>query len=148
MVVDGESSEEAAVISGVPQGTVLGPLLFILYIDDISEGISSTIRLFADDALVYRKITSRTDTATLQKDLDKLVQWSSTWQMRFNPARCSLLRVTRKRNPVKTFYEMMSTVLKTAEHHPYLGVELQSGLEWKQHIKQVTGKANRNLFFL
>ena len=72
VVVDGESSEETAVISGVPQGTVLGPLLFILYINDIGNGTSSTIRLFADDALIYRKITSRAYTATFQIDLNML----------------------------------------------------------------------------
>ena len=148
VVVDGERSKEAEVISGVPQGTVLGPLLFILYINDIGEGTSSTIRLFADDALIYRKISSTQDAATLQKDLDTLVEWSKQWQMRFNPAKCSLLRVTRKRSPVKTSYTMMGTGLETMDHHPYLGVELASGLEWKHHIKQITGKAQRTLNFL
>ena len=67
VVVDGERSKEAEVISGVPQGTVLGPLLFILYINDIGEGTSSTIRLFADDALIYRKISSTPDAANPSK---------------------------------------------------------------------------------
>ena len=148
VVVDGERSKEADVISGVPQGTVLGPLLFILYINDIGDGASSTIRLFSDDALIYRRNSSTSDSATLQKDLDTLVEWSKKWQMRFNPAECSRLRVTRKRSPIKTAYTMMGTELETMDHHPYLGVELASGLEWKYHIKQITGKAQRTLNFL
>ena len=68
--------------------------------------------------------------------------------MRFNPAKCPLLRVTRKRSPIKTAYTMMDTELETMDHYPYLGVELASGLEWKYHIKQITGKAQRSLNFL
>ena len=148
VVVDGERSKKAEVISGVPQGTVLGPLLFILYINDIGEGTSSIIRLFADDALIYRKISSTPDAATLQKDLNTLLEWSKKWQVRFNPAKCSLLRVTRKRSPIKISYTMMDKELKTMDHHPFLGVNLASGLECKHHIKQITGKAQRTLNFL
>ena len=67
--------------SGVPQGTVLGPLLFLIYINDIIENITSKLKLFADDCLLYRTITSEQDTMALQKDLDTLVQWASKWQM-------------------------------------------------------------------
>ena len=108
-------------------------------------GTSSTIRLFADDALIYRKIASNGDVDTLQKDLNTLVQWSNSWQMRFNPAKCSLLRIARKRNTIKAFYDMMGTQLATTA---YLGVELSSDLEWKHHIQQVTCKAQRTLKFL
>ena len=89
VVVDGETSEEAEVISGVPQGTVLGPLLFILYINDIAENTSSTIRLFADDCLVYKNIKSQSDTTTLQEDLNTMANWSKKWQMSFNPKKCT-----------------------------------------------------------
>ena len=84
----------------------------------------------------------------ISTNLDTLEEWSKKWQMRFNPAKCSLLRVTRKRSPIKTSYTMMGTELETMDHHPYLGVELASGLEWKHHIKQITGKAQRTLNFL
>ena len=78
-VVDGGRSGEAEVISGVPQGTVLGPLLFILYINGIGENTSSTIRLFADDCLIYKNIKLQSDAATLQEDLDTMVSWSKKW---------------------------------------------------------------------
>jgi len=77
-----------SVIYGVPQDTVLGPLLFLLYINDIVTDISSEIRLFADDCIVYRTITDQSDCTTLQADIDILLNCSNTWKMKFNPSRC------------------------------------------------------------
>ena len=79
VVVDGETSEPAEVTSGVPQGTFLGPTLFLMYINDIADNINSTIRLFADDSVVYRQINSPDDHRILQEDLQKLVEWGKTW---------------------------------------------------------------------
>ena len=81
VLLDFESLDYVPVTSGVPQGTVLGPLLFLIYINDIIENITSKLKLFADDCLLYRTITSEQDTMALQKDLDTLVQWASKWQM-------------------------------------------------------------------
>ena len=81
MVIDGETSDPAEVTSGVPQGTVLRPTLFLIYINDIAENINSNIRLFADDCVVYNQIDSPQDHVILQDDLNKLVDWSNTWQM-------------------------------------------------------------------
>ncbi|XP_072030407.1 uncharacterized protein [Amphiura filiformis] len=148
VVIEGEKSEEVDVISGVPQGTVLGPLLFILFVNDIGEETSSTIRLFADDALIYRHISSKADTDALQNDLHKLVDWSTKWQMRFNPAKCSLLRVAKIKKIINSSYTMLGTELKSTDHHPYLGVELASSMDWKHHIQNVSGKAQRTLNFL
>ena len=77
VVVDGMESVPSKVLSGVPQGTVLGPLFFLIYINDISKGLSkgTKIRLFADDSLLYRTIESPSDTAILQKDLETLKLW-------------------------------------------------------------------------
>ena len=79
--MDGSESEEVSVKSGVPQGTVLGLLLFLLYINDINDGVGATARLFADDCLMHAEIRSREDAETLQSDLNKVVEWSNTWQM-------------------------------------------------------------------
>ena len=79
-----ESSESVLVSSGVPQGTVLDPLMFLLCINDIIKNILSPLQLFADDCLLYRVINSQEDTFILQQDLDQLVQWIQTWQLRFN----------------------------------------------------------------
>ena len=93
MVVDGHQSREAAVTSGVPQGTVLGPLFFLVYINDIQRNISSKLRLFADDSLLYRQITKPEDEDILQSDINKLLEWAKLWQMNFNIAKCHTLRI-------------------------------------------------------
>ena len=83
-MVQDSTSETSNVTSGVPQGTVLGPCLFLLYINDIADDISSVVRLFADDCVIYRVIKSSEDQQKLQQDLDKLVEWSKSLQMEFN----------------------------------------------------------------
>ena len=80
VVVEGECSDETPVTSGVPQGTVLGPLMFILYINDISADTSSSIRLFADDCVLYRVVSNTRDAEMLQGDLSQLCGWADTWQ--------------------------------------------------------------------
>ena len=84
MVLDGYSSTPCDVISGVPQGSVLDPTLFLIYINDIADGIQSTIRLFADNCLIYRCISTPADQRILQEDLNRLSTWAATgctWQM-------------------------------------------------------------------
>ena len=86
-MVNGVKSDWAPVLSGVPQGTVLGPLLFSLYINDITEDIDSELRLFADDCVCYREIKNTEDTVKLQEDIDRLGCWARSWGMRFQPVR-------------------------------------------------------------
>ena len=83
VVVNGQSSRSADVLSGVPQGTVLGPMLFLLYINDIDEGVNSQMRLFAEDSIVYREIQTSVDHLALVSDMNKLQRWAKTWQMDF-----------------------------------------------------------------
>ena len=101
VAVDGESSCKARVASGVPQGTVLGPLLFLLFINDLPSVVSpgTTTRLFADDCLVYREITTGEDQVTLQRDLSALVTWAKIWGMQFNPVKCNVMRIHRLQSP-------------------------------------------------
>ena len=98
VVVDGEESDLALVHSGVPQGTALGPLLFFIYINDMTSQVSSgtCICLFADDYLVYREINSTQDQVVLQQDLLRLQAWAELWCMRFNPSKCFILYFARK----------------------------------------------------
>ena len=128
--VEGEASNNTRVRSGVPQGTVLGPLCFLIYINDMGESVSSTstLRLFADDSLLYRPITSTSDSNQLQQDLTALTRWADTWQMNFHPAKCYILRITRKRSPIIHNYQMMGQQLTTVDKYPYLGVELSEDL--------------------
>ena len=101
-MLEGERSAEAPVTSGVPQGSVLGPLLFLLYINDLPQNITSQVRLFADDTAVYLTVTSSEDANTLQADLDTLQEWERTWDMEFNPSKCQVLHITRSRQPLQS----------------------------------------------
>ena len=94
VILEGKSSTSADVISGVPQGTVLGPLLFLLYVNDIPTYVSSKTRLFADDGLLYREINLSADAASLQRDLDALCRWEKEWQMKFNADKCFVMHIT------------------------------------------------------
>jgi len=86
VLLNNGTSNLGDVLSGVPQGSVLGPLLFLIYINDLPNGISSTIRLYADDVIMYRAINSNEDVLKLQEDLLKLSEWAATWLMSFNLA--------------------------------------------------------------
>ena len=99
VVLDSESSSPVPVLSGVPQGTVLGPLMFLLYINDITKDINSPLRLFADDCLLYRVINSAEGANMLQEDLNRLSEWANTWQLRFNVSKCTVIRCTRSLTP-------------------------------------------------
>ena len=91
----GEYSENFCVRSGVLQGTVLGPLYFLLFVNHIGNDITSNIKLFADDTLLYGLVHNSDDAISLQSNLDKLVEWAKLWQMAFNPSKCYVLRVCR-----------------------------------------------------
>ena len=84
VVVNGQISQSADVLSGVLQGSVLGPMLFLMYINDIAEGVTSQMRMFADDSIVYRQIHTPADHFRLASDLNKLLCWTKIWQMDFN----------------------------------------------------------------
>ncbi|KAI8493409.1 DTW domain-containing protein 2 [Branchiostoma belcheri] len=145
VVFDGGTSKTVKVTSGVPQGTVLGPLLFLLYINDLPQSVSSHVRLFADDCLIYRIITKPSDAQGLQSDLDALTGWQNRWLMSFNPSKCHILHITRKRHPILTQYTLCNEILTSVKSHPYLGVHLSDDLRWDTHIKHTTSKAGRVL---
>ena len=148
VVIDGETSSPAEVTSGVPQGTVLGPTLFLIYINDIAENINSNIRLFADDCVVYRQIDSPQDHAILQEDLNNLFDWSNTWQMKFNVDKCVVMNIGNLKIKSKHEYKMNNQILDTVKHHPYLGVELTDNMKYNNHINTITSKASRVLGFV
>ena len=137
------SSDAKPVTSGVPHGTVLGPLLFLIYINDLSNGgNSSTIRLFADDCLIYKEIHSQQDTEDLQTYLER------RWLVSFHPQKCQLLRITRKPSPIIALYNIHGHVLEVADKAKYLGVTLHKHCAWSKHINQTTKKANNTRAFL
>ena len=137
-------------ISGVPQVTVLGPLCFFIYINDLGNNISheSSLKLFADDSLLFRIIENKNDTETLQKDIDSLTSWTNTWQMNFHPSKYFVMSITNKRNPIKHDYKILGQTLEHVDNIPYLGVHLDKSLKWKHHVEHIVAKANRSLGFL
>ncbi len=148
VTINGTPSTWEKVLSGVPQGTVLGPHLFLLFINDIGDGISSKIRLFADDCLVYRAIKSPADETILQNDLDRLVDWTNTWGMHFNPKKCNIMRVSNRRNQEDTNYKMLGTKLEQTNTCQYLGIHIQDNLKWSKQAQHAASKASRTLGFI
>ena len=122
VVVSGQSSRSADVLSGVPQGTVLGPMLFVLYINDINEGLNSQMRLFVDDSIVYREIQTSADHLALESDLNKLHRWAKTWQMDFNVSKCAVLSVTTKRKPSTYGYYMDDQQITRTDNQDCQGI--------------------------
>ena len=145
VVVNGVKSEWAPVLSGVHQGTVLGPLLFSLYISsDMSE-----IRLFADDCVCYREIMDEEDTMKLQRDIDRLGSWARKWGMWFQPVKCNMMQPTRKRiKKIHASYTLEGIDLKNVDSIKYLGVTITSYLRWNTRVSNVCTKANKTLGFL
>ena len=148
VVVEGRSSQTVPVTSGVPQGSVLGPILFLLFINDISQGTSSKIRLFADDTIIYRPVRSTADAAALQKDIDILDRWSRDWMMEFHPDKCKVIHITRSQSPFKSTYQIYNTQLEEVTSCTYLGVQINSDIRWNKHIQSTRAKAAGTLHFL
>ena len=148
VVVNGKYSDLAEVTSGIPQGSVLGPLLFIGYINDIVYKISSTMRLYADDTLIYRNIHSEDDVSVLQSDLNTVLKWAEDWQMTFNPQKTEFLRITNKHNSIPSSYYLKDISIPLFDHVKYLGVIIDKNLNWSQHINMIVAKANLVRSFL
>lgn len=141
-------SHPTRVTSGVPQGSVLGPLLFLVYINDIASNISSSIRLFADDCVVYRKITCTDDVAELQQDLTRLGEWCSKWQMEINVEKTKHLMFTNITSACYSSYKINDSIIEKVTSFKYLGVILTSDLSWTAHIEYTTNKALKKLGLL
>ena len=109
-------SSEIPVTSGVPQGLVLVPILFLLYIKDLPENVHSKVRLFADDTAVYLTINSKADCQTLQQNLHKLETWEKDWEMELNPSKCQIPRITRARTQIRYQYVLHGQVLEAVDH--------------------------------
>ena len=147
VVLDGVFSDEVEVTSGVPQGSVIGPILFLVYINDITDNVKSNVRLFADDTLIYRKIQSAGDSLILQSDLDIVSQWCRDWQLSLNIEKCVAMSITRSpmRSVSQTPYHISGTTLEFVSEYKYLGVVFSSNLSFKTHVREIVGSADRTL---
>ena len=147
VAIDGCESQSLPVVSGVPQGSVLGPLLFICYINDVTAVISSgsEINLFADDIVLYRIITSPSDFVHLQQDIDSLSSCVTDKQLQFNATKCRQMLISRKRAHSSTppnLYVSGTALLQVSEYK-YLGVVITSDLSWRPHITNMCNKTRK-----
>jgi hypothetical protein len=126
VTLDGESFQQVIVDSGVPQGTVLGPILFLFHINDLPDAVKSSVRFFADDCLLYREINSQNDHNKLQKDLENLERWADNWGMKFNATKCYIMSIKKKTH---TFYQLGGHILEQVDSNPYLGVQVSEDLK-------------------
>jgi hypothetical protein len=134
------------VVSGVPQGSVLGPYLFLLYVNDMDNKVSSQLLKFADDLKLFRRIPrsmSSIETSLLQTDIDALEDWSVENALHFNASKCSVLHFGRS-NPCFS-YQLSSEVLSPCSQTKDLGVVITSDLKWSEHCLAVAKKANQVL---
>lgn len=148
VVCGGCYSNSAEVLSGVPQGTVLGPLLFLLYVNDIPSQMKSSCRLYADDCILYKEIVTQDDSRILQYDLQVLEDWERKWKMSLNIDKCVVLTVTLKCNPITSQYTLHGHQLASVNSAKYLGVIIDSKLSFNEHVDSTCKKANSALAFL
>ena len=142
VIVNKSISNKAAVTSGIPQGSVLGPLLFVLYINDLPEVVdeNSHIFLFADDTKVFRQVKCPNDKQILQSDVDNMLKWSNTWMLKFHPDKCVSMTIGSK-SPNR--YSMGSHTLDISHCEKDLGISIDDNLKFELHITSAVNKANR-----
>ena len=148
VVINGINSDEVPVSSGVPQGSILGPILFLAYINDLPDQVKSRVRLFTDDTAMYLAISSTTEGQVLQTDLASLERLEKMWDMQFNPSKCQVLHITRKVKPLNTKYILHNVELEGASAAKYLGATIADDLSWSPHNDNTTKKPIKPLAFL
>lgn len=144
VVLDGIASSWIKVTSGVPQGSILGPLLFLIYINDLPDVLTfGTPLLFADDAKVFANVNSVNDCQAIQNDIDALCDWCAKWRLDINETKCKVLSVTKRQNPVVFEYHINGTPIDKVDTFKDLGIYIQSNVSWNIQVKTITAKAYR-----
>ena len=141
--VDQAKSKIDSVVSGIPQGSVLGPLLFVIYINDLPDNVLSSILLFADDTKIFKEVNSLNDSLVIQRDIDELVRWSKDWLLKFHPDKCHVLTLGKLTNIVHAHpYTLDGDQLEHVFIEKDLGVLIDSDLSFEEHISRQVKKAN------
>lgn len=147
VVIGGSRSEKIVPSSGVPQGSILGPFLFILFINDLLTSLSSCYG-FADDLKIYRSIKSGYDCALLQEDLEKIAKWCDDNGMVLNLGKCAVISITHSPNKICFVYGLANVVLERVSSIKDLGVIIDEKLSFKQHVEMITRKSYKMLGFI
>ena len=142
VVLNGEESDWTNVTSGIPQGSVLGPILFLIYINDLPDVVNNIVKLFADDTKIYAKVNTKEQEENLQSDIDNLMEWSNNWQLKFNKSKCKHLHIGRNNNAI---YKIGEEIIETTTEERDLGVVIDSQLKFQKHIGLQVKKANKIL---
>ena len=146
VIINNSTSTTLPVLSGVPQGSILGPILFSIYVNDLLSSIqNSRILLFADDAKLYRPINCDTDMSLLQLDIDLLYDWNINNHVHFNTSKCISLSLNKK---LSTNYHMANDQLPQQVSHRDLGVLLSSDLSWSHRYDHICANAYKSLGLL
>ena len=152
VVIQGHRSNLKPIKAGVPQGSVLGPLLFLIFINDIHLGISSDIKLYADDTSLFRIVRKGNMTSAiddLNRDLDRINKWCEDWLLELNKDRTVVLFVSRKFSPTPLLpIYMGNTLLSVVDSHKHLGVLFTANFTWSKHIDNCLDKATKRLNML
>jgi hypothetical protein len=147
--INGSESSWKAVTSGVPQGSVLGPVLFVIFINDLPDVVNSLCSMYADDTKIYGTAETEDDSVIIQKDLDNLVDWADKWQLRFNADKCHTLQLGNKNKKyeysMRKHDEVIRVKLESSELERDLGVNIDNELKFSKHVEVQVNKANRIL---
>ena len=152
--MNSDRSDPVAVLSGIPQGSVLDPILFVIFINDLPDVVNSMMYLFADDTKLMKEIQSAQDVVVLQNDVSEMDYWSNTWLIKFNLEKCHILTFG-KPNPFNNTYRLGSHILQRVKMEKDVGVSVDSNLSFENHIaikifkaNQIVGLIRRSFAFL
>ena len=156
VVVDSHTSSSKPVLSGVPQGSILGPILFVLFINDLPNGLNhgTNITLYADDTKIWRPIKSFLDHTKLQADVNYLNTWATQNKMKFHPLKCKVISILSKPSPlnmlpcINFLYHIGSCILDYAESEKDLGVIINNKLNFEDHREHILSKAKQKFGIL
>ncbi|BHF84286.1 hypothetical protein SprV_0902743700 [Sparganum proliferum] len=146
--VSDQQSAEVAVRSDVPQGSVLGPTLFLLYVNDCANELDCDVAMFADDIKTWTTIRNEVDEARLQTNLDRLEQWSKDWLLPFSLNKCNFLRVDGTSSPYRTVYRLTGKPLQEVDAQKDLGVWITTSLKFSLQCSKVAKSAMSILYLV